>query len=477
MPTPSHLATGALIRWNSAACFVVGGLATIWIVAAAWALRTFVAVKSHGPLLAPAALVLLVCGLLQAWMLLQSIQRNQRGRNNVFVGHVAYWRRLVLGTALAYLAALAVGPLRSIGWAWLAGIAVWQTMLLLPLAASPQVTEHWRRWTEKRTPRYLSWLVYAAMLLLFASEGALRVHRLMTETVLFPLASAEMTHTGAMPDAALAKDSVVPLERLKSGRFRVALVGPSDVPAEQSLSVRVQQNLPGAEIVTLPIALNDSKLRVSDVTVAVDASGADLVLVVLPVCEDLSRERAATNVFDWRHLELAALIAADAPLERRDAPIGSKDFETFLGQVGPQLAACRTPLSDVMHARWQRTYATLDRTMAGCRQADVPLALVVVPGEFQLNSGLRDTLLRRSGVSPDQFDPDLPQRRLAGFAQQRGLPLVDLLPHLRICREAVYQRHATSLNDRGNQAAASAIGGWLTSRFGDRLAAQLSKAP
>jgi hypothetical protein len=150
------------------------------------------------------------------------------------------------------------------------------------------------------------------------------------------------------------------------------------------------------------------------------------------------------------------------------------DFESYLRAMAPQLAACRTPMSDAVRERWEDVFASLDRVIAGCRDARVPVALVVVPAEFQVNRDLCATLLRRYGVSDERFDVELPQRRVAGFAAHRNVPLVDLLPHLRLCRQSAYERHATTLNDEGNSAAASAIGGWLQSRYAGQLAAQLS---
>jgi hypothetical protein len=102
---------------------------------------------------------------------------------------------------------------------------------------------------------------------------------------------------------------------------------------------------------------------------------------------------------------------------------------------------------------------------------------VIVPAEFQVNPALCATLLRRHGLSADRFDVELPQRRLAGFAEDRNLPIIDLLPHLRLCGRSVYRRNTTLLSEEGNSAAALAIGGWLQSRYGGQLAAQLSQKP
>ena len=477
MPTPNRLAPGGFVRCNAATA-AVGGASLAWIASAALAAWSFADGEAPGPLTAPSSLVLFACGMLQAWMIARLARRGQIARVSEIVFYFVFWKRLALAAALAYLAALAIGPLRNMGWAWLAAVAVAQTLLVLPLAATPRVAEDWRRWSEGHTPRQLSWLVYAATLLLFASEGTLRVYRQATDVALLPVASAGEIEASMAPDALPENPlATISLESIKAGRFRVALLGEQTEPAASRLSNRVQQTLPGAEIVSLPIALDDRDLCAHEVTAQVDALRADLVLIVLPVCEDLARDAVHASLFDWRQMELASLLT-DGSRHEKSAPVPkAEDFEAYLGEVSTHLVACRTPLSDTMRSRWERTYAALDRAIAGCRAAEVPLALIVVPGEFQLNVGLRDTLLRRGGVSPEQFDPELPQRRLAGYAQQREVPLVDLLPHLRLCRDAVYERHATTLNDHGNQAAASAISGWLASRYGDRLAAQLSKAP
>jgi len=476
MPTPIRLAPGGLVRCHAAAA--VGGVSLAWIAAAVLAAWSFTNNAVAGPWVAPAALVLFACGLLQAWTLWHVVQRGQLSRLSDTVFTFAILRRLLLAAALAYLAALAIGPGQDLVWAWLATVAAAQTLMLLPLATTPSVAEVWRRWSEGHAPRQLSWVVYTATLLLFASEGALRVYRYATEVTFLPVASASELQAVVPAEATLENPlAAISLEGLTAGRFRVALLGRPTEPAASRLSKRVQQTLPGAEIVPLRVALDHCDLRAQDVTAEVDAVRADLVLIVLPVCEDLAREAIQTSVFDWRQLELASLLRDGSRNETPTPTARSQDFETYLGEVNAHLAACRTPLNDTMRKRWERTYTSLDRAIAGCRAADVPMALVVVPGEFQLNPGLRDTLLRRGGVASEQFDLELPQRRLAGYAQQREVPLVDLLPHLRLCREAVYERHATTLNEQGNQAAASAISGWLASRYGDRLAAQLSKAP
>ncbi len=380
-------------------------------------------------------------------------------------------RRLLLGIVLSFLVALAVGPAPFVVLFWLAVVALWQTGLMLPLAASPQTLDDWRRWVQGRTPRRLSWLVYAPLLILVASEAGLRIERLAGETPWRENSLlAELPAVNDLPAA-----QPLDLSRLKAGRFRVAVLG--DRPdSSENLSQRVAQVLPGAEIV--PLATSRTEADAAERLAAeVDELNPDLVLAMLAVCEDLAREPARRSPFDWRQLELAKRIVGEPPVEQPVRRLPADDFESFLGEMAPQLVACRTPINDGIRARWRRVYTSLDGVIAGCRQAQVPLALVVVPGEFQVNAELRETLLRRNGLSSEQFDVELPQRQLAGFAQHRKTPLIDLLPPLRLCREAVYERNALALNDEGHEAAASAISGWLHSRYGGQLTAQLSKAP
>lgn len=161
MPAPNRLAPGGFVRCNAATA-AVSGVSLAWIASAVLAAWSFANEKAPGPLVAPSALVLVVCGLLQAWMMWRLVRCGQLARTSVVL-HFAFVRRMALAAALAYLVALAIGPERNVGWAWLAVVALAQTLLLLPLAATPRVAEDWRRWTEGHTPRQLSWLVYAAL--------------------------------------------------------------------------------------------------------------------------------------------------------------------------------------------------------------------------------------------------------------------------------------------------------------------------
>ncbi|MBI3840300.1 MAG: hypothetical protein HY288_20450 [Planctomycetia bacterium] len=474
--------------WHSRACLAALGLvalATLSGGAACLWYHAHVAGPQH--VLGPAGIIFLVSGLMQlriatiAWRAGRLAARQNSGPV------LRSWRLFLAGAFLAYVAALAIGPAEYIGCAWLAAVAAWYTMLLLPLAASPRVLEGWRKWTQGRTPRRLSWLVTVSILLVVFAEAGLQTCKYANPYGWIGCLTARSIVAQGLQINSTAEGHTAAMSRIgrfTPGPFRVAVVGDKAAlrgAEHQGYLARVEQMLPGLKLAPLGIPVTWSRV---DVNVPLTAFRPDLVLAVVSVCEDLTYEPGRTTWFDWRQLELPRWFTTNGEPARaidhalRPSSSGG-DLESFLRALGPQLAACRTPIDQTMRARWQEAFTHLDRLLESCQRQQIPLALVVVPGEFQVNRGLCATLTRRMGYTAEQFDVDLPQRRIAGFADHRKLPLVDLLPYLRLCRQSPYEPNDTAWNEQGNAVAASAIGGWLESRYGGQLAsaAQLSSAP
>lgn len=454
---------------------VQGGLSLAWLASGIVCLLLRLGDAQSGPLLASSGAMLVAGALVQVRLMGAGWRTGRLATRDNPTAQLAFWRWLLIGALLAYLAALALPPQRYVGCAWLAAVCGWHTLLLLPLAASPIVLESWRNWTQRSLARRLAWLVYASMLVLFVGEASLRAHRAARDSEWFSLAALGLERPAALTRAGETPD--VRMTALKPARFRVAILGEEAIcgDAGHGYLDRVEQTLPGLEIVPLAGAWTASGTRAGDLAAQVAACDADLVLAVISVCEDLARRPPECGYFDWRQFELAVLlVGSPAPDEPARDDVAAADFESYLRALAPQLTACRTPINDAMRDRWQQVFESLDEVIAACRDARVPVALVIVPAEFQVNGELCRTLLRRYGLSTEGFDVELPQRRLAGFAAHREVPLIDLLPHLRLCRQSIYRRHTTALNDEGNSAAASAIGGWLQSRYAGQLAARLS---
>jgi hypothetical protein len=126
-----------------------------------------------------------------------------------------------------------------------------------------------------------------------------------------------------------------------------------------------------------------------------------------------------------------------------------------------------------MRANWEQTLRQLRTFLNRCQRHRLPAAFVVVPSEFQIDSALCETACRRNGCRPESLDLDLPQRRLATFARQQGVPLFDLLPHLRASRDPVFARGTAHFNHHGNATAAEVLGAWLACRYEPVIVAAL----
>jgi len=493
--------------WFASLCWIA--LAIIALATLAGGITLLIArFRASGPqpVMLPAGALLLLCAAMQARVLGALWRREQRGASqrpaqfpvaNVAVARRLNWHwpvRWSAGAFGAYLLTLCLGPAPNLVWAWVALVAAWHTVLLLPLAATPQVLEKWHEWTQRHTPRRSGGLVVASMAMLVCGEMTLRglqwIRQSSVETVAAPSESAP---PDAWADAWQADEAdALQLTPFQTGPFRVRLLTPdrstpTGAAASSSLT-RLEQTVPGVQVV-LPAEMRGENR--SDVPAQADAdSAADLALIVVSVCEELTRERHdATDWFDWKQLALLQWCLPPSSLSAKEhavaeGAVGSPampedSHEAFLATQAPQMLACRCPMNEAMRGRWQRVFADLDRVVARCQARRIPVALVVVPGQFQVNRRLSETLARRLGASTEQYDFELPQRRLTAYAQQLGIAVVDLLPHFRLLQESPFQSNAVVLNDRGRGVVTNAVGGWLQSRYEGQLAvaAQLTSAP
>lgn len=483
--------------WKCQLCLVAhGGVAAATLAAGISCLWVHALRVSPDRLLAPAGVLLIVCAVAQGRLVWSGLRSGRLAGGGSPLRNAAFWRMLTAGLFVAYLAALLVGPVGSIGWAWGAIAVAWYTVLLLPLATTANVLEGWRKWSQERRPRRLAWLVYASLLLLAATESTLQLVILVARPAVpsdADFAARRVTQESPVTTADLDSLDALDLQmtELRDGRFRVAIVG--DAPAllgarQRGCLARIQQSLPGVDFVPLPAEQSWSTALAADLSQRLAECRPDLVLAVVSACDEMARPETNLSWFDWRGTAtarwlgarpVAAQLVSPRICEREPAAADRQTHEQFLNAMAPQLRACRTPVESAVQARWQRMFAALDALALTCADQRLPLAVVVVPAQFQVSPALMATLTRRSGYGSEQIDAELPQRRLAGYAARRELPLVDLLPYLRMTREQIYEPNTQSLSDQGNAAAASAIGGWLQSRYGGQLAlaAQLSISP
>ncbi len=151
-------------------------------------------------------------------------------------------------------------------------------------------------------------------------------------------------------------------------------------------------------------------------------------------------------------------------------------YEQYLNGAARRLSTCRVPSTADDQQRWRRTYGHLDDVIGHCRGGMTEVALVVLPADFQVNASLRQVLTRRAGGTAKDYDADLPQRRLARYAQDQGVALLDLTPALRAKSQSVFEASSPHLNANGMAIAAQTVAEWIDSRYGDEIRSMASDA-
>ncbi len=261
--------------------------------------------------------------------------------------------------------------------------------------------------------------------------------------------------------------------------LRVAVLG-HDVPlsgdARTNCLAQLERHLPGVEMYNFGLRQSGPREFVTQVEADVVRYRPQLVLTFLNLGDDLLLPVEPLRTYDWRSLRMVQWTAHSLhmPLFRSSDPVLTgtlpTSYEQRLHVESARLAVCRTPIDPAMQRRYHDLTQQLRRLAQTCRKHQVPVALVLVPSEFQISSVLRETLMRRAGYEPRQIDLDLPQRRLASFAHEQQLPVIDLLPYFRSASSTPYASDSGELSESGSALTVQVLGGWLQSRYGNQLA-------
>jgi hypothetical protein len=199
----------------------------------------------------------------------------------------------------------------------------------------------------------------------------------------------------------------------------------------------------------------------------------DLVLLSIFVGNDITEELATPRHLDPRQHALYLLgergyrllrersrrpIESDSPTVRVTAPALSP--QTFREVEARRLAVCVAPVEPAMEKKWQRALAHLEALVRNCRRRSVPLAVVLIPDEFQVNPAVLADAVAEAGLDRERVDLDLPQRRLRAFFAECDVPCLDLLPTFAGLPDT-YAMRDTHWNARGNRLAAGRIREWV----------------
>jgi hypothetical protein len=392
------------------------------------------------------------------------------------ISGAVFSRRLVTGLVLGYgVVSLMLGgtsPAKPIYYAFAIGwLAVLGTGTLF---SRPKLRWGWLRWLDL-TAGNLALTVALAEAALRIYAGLAGASPLLTETLdtyrLVPgrdygagLCGNSLGYPG--PEFTKAK---------RPGVFRIAALGDSfavgpAVPFGDNYLTLVEQALPGVEVYNFGVAGTGPREYHAILRQDVWTFDPDLVLVSIFVGNDITETMGTPRHLDPRQNYLYLLLTRAwrlAQEKERQAASPARvsgwqrltpalSLESFREVEARRLDVCFETSPPGLEKKWCQALKHLDHIVADCRQRGVPLVFVLIPDEFQVNPAILEDALRRRHMDRRGLDLERPQRRLAAFCAERGVPCLDLLDAFQKTPDT-YAAHDTHWNVRGNRLAAELI--------------------
>jgi hypothetical protein len=264
----------------------------------------------------------------------------------------------------------------------------------------------------------------------------------------------------------------------RPGTCRIAALGDSvaigpAVPFADNYLTRLDQSLPHVEVYNFGVAGIGPREYLSILRRDVWPFRPDLILLSVFVGNDITESLATPRHLDPRQHALFLLCQrawrigweADSS-ESRDTSTADRltrpplSAPAFRAIEARRLAVCFRSSPDGMEKKWERTLAYLAELVQDCNNHGVPLAVVLIPDEFQVNPAVQADAIADAAVVPSVVDIELPQRRLRDFFNQHHVPCLDLLPAF-ADKPGTYAIRDTHWNVAGNRLAAEEISRWL----------------
>jgi len=193
------------------------------------------------------------------------------------------------------------------------------------------------------------------------------------------------------------------------------------------------------------------------------------VLICLDATDDFAPRQNEKSGLDCRTLQFVESVFAPSTAHAVDMA-GSLtlspalDYDEYVRRRAASVAAAAKSPHQERDARRREAQAAFERVVRVCNKHDVPVTLVLVPGEFQLSTNLTSAFCRRMQLDPTELELELPQRRWSALAEHLQVSTIDLLPALREKGEIVYRPNSADWNDRGQTIVAETIARDLKNR-------------
>jgi len=286
----------------------------------------------------------------------------------------------------------------------------------------------------------------------------------------------------------------------RPGVPRVAVIGDSfawgpGVNVEQRFDGLLEQDhFPGTEFINFGVVAYGTDQCYLTMKERVPAYDPDLVVLIFfagnDVLDNVTRVKNATHkpLFEVRDGELTQV---DARLVGRMGGLSlTQRLDLFLRNhlvayrffslryersrlrfqladkeaMSAYLEVYRRDVPESMARGWQVTEALLARMGRLAAEAGMGFGIVVVPAAEQVDASIWEQAQRDFDLQADDYDLELPNRRLVDWGRAHGVPTLDLLPALRRALEEgedLYYPFDRHLTPAGSAVMAAEMADWL----------------
>jgi hypothetical protein len=120
-----------------------------------------------------------------------------------------------------------------------------------------------------------------------------------------------------------------------------------------------------------------------------------------------------------------------------------------------------------LEPRKDYAFKHLDKMKDRLQALGIDFGVLIYPDEFQVDVGLRQSLLEREGIDAAGYDWELPQALVAAWCDKHAVAYLDLLPTFREVHDSgqrLYLLNDSHWNEAGNALAAEEIAAWIEPR-------------
>jgi hypothetical protein len=263
------------------------------------------------------------------------------------------------------------------------------------------------------------------------------------------------------------------------GVIRLAALGDSfslgpAVPFADNYLTRLSAELPGVEINNYGVSGAGPREYREILESDVWSVQPDVVLVAIFIGNDITESLSRPRRLDPRHYSLYLFCQRSWKLARAAWKSSAQPVSTAVDRLAMpalspaifrevearRLAVCLKNTTSSMERKWQSALHDLSLIVQSCRRRTVPIVVVLIPDEFQVNDAVLEEASQEARLEREELDLDSPQRRLQAFFADLSVPCLDLLPAFHKVPDT-YAPYDTHWNVTGNRLAAREIGTWL----------------